>query len=76
VIAVNSPAKEGNLEQIPPDELLASVQSTAAEAQQAQQVHEAKLAQAHGTAQQRAATAQNQMAQANNVVPITQGQGA
>jgi hypothetical protein len=33
VIAVNPPSNEGNLDVIPPDELLASVQSTAAEAQ-------------------------------------------
>jgi hypothetical protein len=35
VVAVNPPSNEGNLDMIPPDELLASVQSTAAEAQQA-----------------------------------------
>ncbi len=34
LIAVNPPSNEGNLDMIPPDELVASVQSTAAEAQQ------------------------------------------
>jgi ribonucleoside-diphosphate reductase alpha chain len=35
VIAVNPPSNEGNLDVIPPEDLLASVQSTAAEAQKA-----------------------------------------
>ena len=35
LIAVNPPSNEGNLDKIPPDELIAGVQSTAAEAQRA-----------------------------------------
>jgi hypothetical protein len=35
VVAVNPPSNEGNLDLMPPEDLLASVQSTAAEAQQA-----------------------------------------